>query len=209
MKRETRFTPQKRAHVAIERRADESPSIFGYAAVFYDGTPETEYELWTNVRERIMPGAFDRAIGEGDDVRGLFNHDANNLLGRSTAETLALRADDTGLRYDIQPPDTQIGRDVVTMIERGDLTGSSFAFIVTDEDWRKEDKQEIREIRGVQLFDVGPVTYPAYEATTTNLRDSDGALESYRQWQTAQRARRIRAEILQKRIWLADKAIES
>ena len=166
---ERRFSPRASAPVSIERRADGPAMIVGYASVFYDGTPETEYQLWDGYVERIMPGAFDRAIRE-DDVRGLFNHDPDHLLGRTLAETLRLSVDQRGLRYEIEPPDTQLGRDLVASIERGDLTGSSFAFTVTDEVWRVVEEVHIREIEGVRLYDVGPVTYPAYEATTTGLR---------------------------------------
>ena len=88
----------------VELREDENKKpagITGYAAVFYDGTPNTEYELCDGLRERIMPGAFDRAMSEGHDVRGLFNHDANMLLGRTTSGTCRLSVDSRGLKYDI------------------------------------------------------------------------------------------------------------
>lgn len=182
--------------VRLEQRDEhDTPTIVGYAAVYYDGTRETEYLLWGEVRERIMPGAFDKTMGDGDDVRALKNHDPNQLLGRLSADTLTLKSDDTGLRYDIDVPDTQVGRDTVVEIKRRDMTGSSFAFVVTDEVWRKEEGVEIREIRGVQLFDVGPVTFPAYDATTTGVR-ADGALdearESHAWWQAAEVARAAR-----------------
>lgn len=154
----------------------ENKRISGYASVFYDGTRDTEYQLWDDVRERIMPGAFDRAIAE-DDVRALFNHDANMLLGRNKAGTLTLRQDKTGLAYDIDPPDTETGRSVVASIKRGDLSGSSFAFMVEDEDIRKEKDVWIREVRAVRLFDVGPVTYPAYDSTTTAVRSVSDCAE--------------------------------
>jgi hypothetical protein len=164
---ERRYTPQV---VAVESRADDQPSqIAGYAAVYYDGTPETEFVLWEGAVERIMPGAFDRAIRE-DDVRGLFNHDPNQVLGRTAANTLTLSSDATGLRYVDDVPDTGVGRDVSASIERGDVTGSSFSFTITDVEWRVEDEIEIREIRGVRVYDVGPVTFAAYEATSAGIR---------------------------------------
>ncbi len=141
----------------------------GYAAVFYDGTPETQFELFTDFIERIMPGAFDRAIRE-DDVRALFNHNPDHVLGRLSAETLALSVDKTGLRYDISLADTVLAGDVRTHVDRREVTGSSFSFMITDQDFRTEDGVDIREIRGVELFDVGPVTFPAYDATTVTSR---------------------------------------
>lgn len=167
---ERRYVGQAAANVAIETRADGKEQIVGYASVFYDGSPGTEFELYSNTVERVLPTAFDRAVSQRDDARALFNHDPNNLLGRLSAGTLRMMVDNRGLRYEIDPPDTQVGRDVLAMIRRGDLSGSSFAFEVTDEMWVKESGKRIRQIRGVKLYDVGPVTYPAYEATSTGLR---------------------------------------
>lgn len=176
---ERRALAMKTAEVRIAEDGDER-QIVGYAAVTYDGTPDTEYELYEDYVERIMPGAFDRALAEKDDVRGLFNHDPDNLLGRTSAGTMALAVDKKGLRYEIQPGDTTMARDVVEHIKRGDVDGSSFAFRVTDEDIRKEDDVYIREISGVRLFDVGPVTYPAYTATTSGYRTEEAVVAEMR-----------------------------
>lgn len=159
---------QIRRYHECELRADEADgkrTIAGHAAVFYDGTPETEYDVMGWFNERVMPEAFDRALEERDDVRGLFNHDPNQILGRVSAGTLTLRKDKVGLFYVDDVPDTQAGRDAWESVRRGDVQGNSMAFIVTDETERIEDELHIREIRGVKLFDVGPVTFPAYEST--------------------------------------------
>ena len=166
---ERRYVAASISPVTVEGRADETPQITGTAAVFYNGKPETEFVLWDGAVERIMPGAFDRAMKE-DDVRALFNHDPNQILGRTTADTLSLSADSAGLKYTIDPPTTSPGLNVLASVKRGDVTGSSFSFIATDVVWRTEDSIEIREIRGVELFDVGPVTFPAYGATTADVR---------------------------------------
>ena len=79
--------------------------------------------------------------------------------------------DKKGLRYDIALADTTVARDVREHVSRGDVTGSSFSFIPTDERWIREDDIEIREILGVRLFDTGPVTFPAYDATSVSVRD--------------------------------------
>ena len=168
-----RTIPLGQAEVRVERREDDDArTITGYAALTYDGTPDTEYELWKGSVERIAPGAFNRAAAE-DDVRGLFNHDSDHLLGRTTAGTMRLTVDAKGLRYEIDAPDTQAGRDVVTSIDRGDLSGSSFSFRVTDERWTEEGDLEVRTILAVELFDVGPVTFPAYTNTTAGTREAD------------------------------------
>lgn len=167
---ERRFTPAPAARVALTERADKQPTIVGYAAVYYRADdPATEYQLWEGAVERILPGAFDRAIAE-DDVRGLFNHDRNQVLGRKDAQTLRLISDDVGLGYEIDAGDTTCARDVVEHLRRRDVSGSSFAFMITDQNWRTEAGIDIREITGVQLWDVGPVTYPAYAGTAAAVR---------------------------------------
>ncbi|HUU97154.1 MAG TPA: HK97 family phage prohead protease [Phycisphaerae bacterium] len=173
---ERRFTSAPGHDVMCQRAEGEPATISGYAAVFYDGTPRTEYPLWEGAVERILPGAFDRALKE-DDIRALFNHDPSAVLGRSAAGTLVLSIDATGLAYRIDAPDTQVGRDVSESVRRRDVTGSSFAFMVTDQEWRTENSVDIREVKGVRLFDVGPVTYPAYTATTVGARSAPSAAE--------------------------------
>lgn len=160
----------------LEIRVDESDSddtigtISGYAATFYDPANEdTEFELWDDFVERIEPGSFDEAI-RNDDVRGAFNHDESKILGRTKSNTLRLSVDKVGLRYEIDLPDTSDARDLAVSLRRGDIDGSSFAFRVTDEHTEKADDVWIRWIRGVKLFDVGPVSFPAYKATTAGIR---------------------------------------
>ncbi len=189
---ERRFLPSAASDVVVsESRAEDGGDgqvrLSGHAAVYYDGTPATEFPLWDGAVERIMPGAFDRAVRE-DDVRALFNHAPDNLLGRTTSGTLRLGSDETGLTFDIDKPPTQLGDDVAASIKRRDITGSSFSFIIkpSDEEWRTEDGQKVREIRSfTKVFDVGPVTFPAYESTTAGVRSADAtdARSSYDAWQ--------------------------
>ncbi len=176
--RRTNFGQQARPRLEQRRTARAAaaalPMIVGYAAVFYDGTPGTQYQLWPGCVERIMPGAFAEAIESGD-VAGLRNHNAESLLGRTSAPTPTLRLseDRIGLRYEIDPPDTVCGRETVTLIERGDLQGSSFAFKIIDERWKEEMiggvTIQVREVLKVELFDVGPVTFPAYKSASAGI----------------------------------------
>jgi HK97 family phage prohead protease len=109
-------------------------------------------------------------------VRGLFNHDPNNVLGRQKSGTLIVEEDAKGLRFDIPTVgDTQIARDVVSMIRRGDVTGSSFSFTVRKRGdlWdygESGDGTMKRELLAVDLFDLGPVTFPFYPQTKTAVR---------------------------------------
>lgn len=177
----------------VTKREDGTTSIGGYAAVYYrDGDPTTEFELWPGVRERVVPGAFDRAIRERQDVRGLFNHDPNHVLGRVQSGTLALSTDGIGLRYELALPDTQAGRDVAVMIERGDVSGSSFAFNVVKQSWVRGDDFDVRELADLDLFDVSPVTFPAYDGTSVGLRaarTADEAKAAHEAWRRSLLAR--------------------
>lgn len=170
------------ANTAQVRMAEgETPKITGYASVFYNGQAGTEYDIYGDgyMIERIMPGTFDRAIRE-DDVRGLFNHNAEKVLGRTLAGTMTLSVDNTGLRYEITPPNTSTAAEVIELLKRGDVSGSSFAFLVTDSNpVRKEGGRRIMEITGVRLFDVGPVTYPAYTAATSMVRASNNGSDDF------------------------------
>ena len=188
--------------VEIRETEGEAARIEGHAAVYYDGSEGSEYRLWDDAVERIMPAAFTRALEDGDDTRALFNHDPSLLLGRSTSGTLTMSADERGLKYSIQPGDTSVARDVLEHLRRGDVSGSSFAFTVTDEEWRMEDGTAVREVTGVRLFDVGPVTYPAYAGSSSGVRSAEDAGEaraSFDAWRTRPiPGRKRRARVLQK-----------
>jgi HK97 family phage prohead protease len=108
----------------------------------------------------------------------LWNHDLSNILGRTKSKTLRLSADVTGLRYEIDLPNTTLGRDVGELVARGDVTGSSFAFSVRangDNVTRTKEGIYVRSINAVDLFDVSPVTVPAYDGTSVQARDEAAA----------------------------------
>jgi len=167
----------------LEFRVDaETKKIVGHAAVFnkIDG-PE-----W--FRERIAPGAFADSL-KSDDVRALFNHDPNYVLGRNKADTLFIEEDEVGLRMEIDPPDTQFARDLLTSIARGDISQASFAFTTIDASWDDVDGQEVRTLKKVRLYDVSPVTYPFYEATDVSLRKAQWEKEKEKQEATGKPVR--------------------
>jgi HK97 family phage prohead protease/HK97 family phage major capsid protein len=146
---------------AVEVRAQEDMTIEGYASVFGD-----EYDLGY-FTERVAPGAFDGRTN--DDVRLLINH-TGVPLARTTNNTLTLTIDERGLHYRAKLADTQEGRDLYTLIQRGDITQSSFAFTIKDDEWSGD--RRTRTINRVgQLYDVSPVTYPASPTTTVQARE--------------------------------------
>ena len=172
---ERRLLRNSDASIRVTQRSGKK-TISGYSAVFYSSSDAgSEYRLWEDVVERIRPGAFDRAVKERHDVKALYNHNPDNLLGRSTSGTCRYSVDSKGLKYEIDVDDSDPDHQrVVSKIERGDLTGSSFAFRATRVTWDdNEGSDSVRWIEDLDLFDVGPVTYPAYEATTTGLRSDD------------------------------------
>lgn len=153
---------------ALEVRAgsdNEPPMIMGHAAVFNDAA-----QIMPGFREQIKPGAFTDAIQQ-DDVRALFNHDPNFVLGRNKAGTLRMTEDKKGLAIEVDPPDTQFARDLMVSMKRGDITQMSFGFRVVDETWDEDkDGNVTRTLNKVSLFDVSPVTYPAYVNTDVAVR---------------------------------------
>lgn len=158
----------------VECRALDEKRIGGTASVTYDAAvPGSEYRLWDNVYERIAPHAFDRVLRSNPDVVALFNHNPDHVLGR-TPLTLRLSADEKGLHYEIDLPSTRIAQDVHTSISRGDIRGSSFAATVGYEEWSREGDNEIRTIKRFDgLYDVSPVTYPAYTSSGTAVRSCE------------------------------------
>lgn len=155
----------------VRTKEGEPPRITGLAAPHYDGTDATQYELWPGVVERYSKDAFAEAVA--GDVRVLWNHDSSQVLGRTTAGTAKLWISERGLEYSADPPATQLGRDVTTLIARGDVSGSSVGMIVEKEEWSREGQVEVRTITKASLLDVSPVTFPAYEGTTSGLRSAD------------------------------------
>jgi len=162
--------------INIELRAGkEGRTIEGYAAIYNEET-----ELW-GFREMIETGAFDNA--NVSDVRALFNHNPDMILARTSSGTLTVETDDKGLKYSFEAPNTTLGNDLLEMVRRGDISQSSFAFTIEAQQWEERDGDDmplrrITEVRDV--FDVSPVTYPAYEKTTATARSLEKFLEERR-----------------------------
>ncbi|MBF4484425.1 HK97 family phage prohead protease [Flavobacterium sp. CSZ] len=157
--------------------SDESLNIIeGYAAKF---NSETVIGYYYQFREKIKKGAFDDVLN--DDVRCLFNHSPNYVLARCVEGkgTLTLSVDKVGLKYSYETPDRQYARDLQDAIEKGDITQSSFAFEIEEQTWTEiEGEIPTREIiKFKRLYDVAPVTYPAYADTEVAKRSLDAYKE--------------------------------
>lgn len=165
MEKQIRLTENDKGELRTE--GEDKPFFIGYASVF-NRTTDLGYFV-----ESIHPDAFNEALARQDDVRALFNHDPNLILGRTTSGTLTLSIDEKGLLSKIDIPDTTLGRDLKIHIERGDISQMSFGFYIEKEEKRGivNDKPWF-EIQQVRLFDVSPVTFPAYEQTSIEVKRS-------------------------------------
>jgi HK97 family phage prohead protease len=151
---------------------EKQPKIIGHAAMFNQLS-----EPLFDFREKIAPGAFKKSLKQ-DDIRALFNHDANYPLGRNKSGTLKLKEDNEGLYIEIDPPNTTWAKDLQESIRRGDISQMSFGFTVVKDNWEHiQGKESIRTLQEVKLYDVSPVTFPAYPQTTVMVRDYISALK--------------------------------
>ncbi len=160
---------------AIELRAAAGNRLEGLAAVF--NSPSNDLGGFIEV---IRPGAFARSLSEHPDVLALFDHDARHVLGRTRAGTLKLDEDAKGLRFAIDVPSTQTGKDLLVSVGRGDITGASFAFVAKRDNWIQGNSGMLRELIDVDLIDVTITAHPAYPETTVARRALEQAGRPFR-----------------------------
>lgn len=138
------------------------------------------YEVWEGATESVAPGAFRNSITQ--DVRALYNHNDDIVLGRTSAGTCELedRADGLWGRIKVNKKDTD-AMNAYARVERGDVTGCSFGFNI------KSETQEVRDDGSVHwtitevdpLYEISVCPYPAYQATHVSARSKD--LETLKQ----------------------------
>ena len=178
------MTEERRYHAAPAeiQTAKGQPFVVGYAAIFGSPSKMLTFRDGKKFREIVEPGAFLRSLMARNDVLARYEH--SEILGRVSNGTLRLSEDARGLRYEITPPNTQAGRDVIELIRRRDVPFASFAFTVPSggDAWRSVDGILTRTLRNVDLIDIAPVAQPAYGDTYTEI-----ALRSYRSSQLARR----------------------
>lgn len=178
--------------IRANRGADGKPSTI-VGKIKYDVRSQPIYGMFYEI---VKPGAFARAIKGEDDVRALVNHDSSMVIGRSTSKTLRLIDEADGLRYEVDLPDTTFARDLLTSIERGDISQTSFGFRKIKDQWSEERTKDgitvdIRELIEVELLDVSPVAYPAYTENTIAAR----CLEEARAQRSTPRLRAARLRL--------------
>ena len=156
-------------HTEFNTRDDSGNlSIEGYFAVF-----DSIYEIAPGMSESVAPGAFDKTLS--GDIRALINHDTTLVLGRTKANTLQLKTDAHGLwgHIDINPNDTD-AMNLYNRVQRGDVDQCSFGFNILDEETEYRENGDIHwTIKEVELFEVSPCTFPAYEETNIAAREKE------------------------------------
>lgn len=162
-------------------------TIRGYAAKFNSLSEPMpiveEGKVVAYFREQLMPGCFASAIPVSD-IRALFNHDPNLILGRTTSGTLRIAEDEVGLAFENDPPDTTYSRDLQISMQRGDINQCSFGFNIAPggDSWTKDTSSPGNYIRSIhqisKLYDASPVTYPAYVNTDCAVRTAIGVIKS-------------------------------
>ena len=153
----------------VTRAEGDSRTVKGRAVVF-----DSWSEDLGGFREKIAPGALDGVI-ERSDIFALLDHRRDRgILGRSKRGdqvSLRLNVTDAGLDYEFEAPDTALGNELLSCLERGEIDGSSFAFTVLEDQWERVGDEYQRTITKIdELYDVSPVYSPAYSQTTCDLR---------------------------------------
>ncbi len=156
----------------------------GYFSVF--GEP---YQVWDGWIETIERGAFARYLSSGQDVKVLWNHDSNIVLGSTGNGTASLREDETGLfgSVEINENDSE-AVSAYARVARGDVDGCSFGFdIARQEEWWDDDGVYHTKITEVDpLYEVSPCTFPAYKATSISARAKDSLEDAKKRYEAAQ-----------------------
>jgi uncharacterized protein len=157
------------------RYAGGKPRLAGYAAVFNRDSLPFGDGLFV---ERISPGAFKRSLKDSD-IRAFDSHDQSKIVGRESNGTLSLKEDERGLRVEITPPDTSVGRDLVENVRSGLLDGMSIGFTLSPDAvlWDFKSKPAIRHIREAGLVEVSVVAIPAFPDTSVALRSFEEAMK--------------------------------
>ena len=170
MKRD-RQKRELRTKFNVTRAEQESDELIidGYFALY-----EQETELWEGSYEIITKGAFDNTFG--NDIRALWNHNSQYVLGRNKSGTLELKTDDKGLFASIRLPNTQYAKDLYELVDRGDVDQCSFGFNILAEDLEELASGGYRwRINEIDLHEVSVVTFPAYENTSVAARSKEVA----------------------------------
>lgn len=178
---EKRYMPIEALEV---RKSDNGATIAtGYAVRFEQLSDELG-----GFREKVRKGSFAKSLSERA-VKAFWNHNSDYVLGSTENDTLKLWEDETGLRFELELPDTTAGMDAEKLIKRGDVKGVSFGFRTIKDEWEeKDDRSVVRTLIEVKLFEISPTAIPAYPQSDISLRTAQEAYEKYKAEAEAARA---------------------
>ena len=150
----------------LKVQASDGRRLEGYVVQF--NTPATIEDF----TEYVKPGAFARTLARGEDVRALYDHTQQFLLGRTKSKTLALREDGQGLRFSLDVPNTTVGNDVLELVSRGDISGASFGFTIPKggDHWRSANGKTERDLLDIDLAEITITPNPAYASSNVSRR---------------------------------------
>jgi len=181
-KREQRFVPVKNVEIRTSESGEgdsvvEQRYVSGTGIVY-----DEEVEIWTGYKEKVRAGAFDDTLKSGDEIKSYFNHNQDYVLATTRSNPpLKLSETKSGLVFEAPIPPTSYGEDLAINLERGNVAGASFSFSVI-EDIVTIDENDVyhREIVKAELYEVGPVTNPAYPTTEVGVRDKENSFAEIR-----------------------------
>lgn len=180
----------------MEVRSTQEPvraqgrKISGYAAVYDAPTTIQDYQ-GRKFTEIVRSSAFRSALESGRIIKCLYNHNPDCILGSTKSGTLQIHSDNKGLRFECELPDTQVARDLIQSIERGDVDGCSWQMQVRKDQWSNTEAMPTRELLDVDVLEVGPTPFQAYQATSLDLRS---AFPKPKLWRNKLRLLRLQLE---------------
>lgn len=191
--------------IEIRESEDGTKTVSGYA-VKWEKKSQT-LGVWYRFKEQFKKGAFIETLSD-DDQRALWSHDTSQVLGRTKNGTLRLSEDDIGLRFELDLPNTTLGKDVYETIKRGDVDGVSFGFKMVKEEWDESNPDNIiRSVTKAKLLEISPVAFPAYPDSTVSARNYDPYKE-YLSKREAEKGPFFNAQNYRKRLELKIKECE-
>ncbi|MGN7359467.1 HK97 family phage prohead protease [Paenibacillus sp. SAF-054] len=164
-----RFIPAEKIEIRSTGNEGESTtrSVVGYAVKFN----RRSQLIWGEFYERVAKGAFARSLKE-NTIKAFWNHRSDFVLGSTKSGTLRLWEDEEGLAFELDLPNNTWGNDAMESIQRGDVDGVSFGFYVRSDSWQYLPDEDVyeRTLLDVNLFEVSPTPFPAYEDSEVNQR---------------------------------------
>lgn len=166
-KKEIRYLPISQMQIRKNENDETKLSVVGYVVKFN----ERSQLLYDEFYEKVARGAFSKSL-EDNTIKALWDHNTNLVLGSTRSKTLRLKEDDTGLYFELDLPNNEIGKNAYESITRGDVDGVSFGFFVRDDGWEYKKDEDVyeRTLLDIDLREISPTPFPAYENSEVNKR---------------------------------------